>query len=130
MKLRTKFRIVGNTAHVLTLFAAASLISCAGVSTSPETPVSTGSGASVHSVNLAWDPSTSADVSGYNVYRAVYTNSCGSFSRINSTVVTMTSYTDSGVTDGVTYCYATTAVSSSGESGYSNIVTGVQIPQQ
>jgi hypothetical protein len=42
---------------------------------------------------------------------------------------TLTTYTDSAVTDGTNYCYATTAVNSSNEeSGYSNIVTDVQIP--
>jgi len=31
-------------------------------------------------------------------------------------------FTDSVVADGTTYCYATTAVDASGESGYSNII--------
>jgi hypothetical protein len=40
-----------------------------------------------------------------------------------------TVYTDSNVTDGNAYCYAATAVNtSSEESGYSNIVSDVQIP--
>jgi hypothetical protein len=42
---------------------------------------------------------------------------------------TTTLYTDSVVTDGTSYCYATTAVNSSNqESGYSNIASNVQIP--
>jgi hypothetical protein len=46
-----------------------------------------------------------------------------------STLDTLTTYTDSSVTDGTNYCYATTAVNSSNEeSGYSNIVSDVQIP--
>jgi hypothetical protein len=96
------------------------------------TLVLTGSGtaASTHTVNLSWNASTSAGISGYNVYRAFYANSvCGSFSRINSVVDTGTLYTDSGVADGKAYCYATTAVNTSNqESGYSNIVSDVQIP--
>jgi fibronectin type 3 domain-containing protein len=80
-------------------------------------------------VNLSWNANTSSNISGYNIYRAVYTNSCGSFSKINSVLNTSTLYTDSAVVGGTSYCYATTAVNSSNvESGYSNIATNVQIP--
>jgi fibronectin type 3 domain-containing protein len=80
-------------------------------------------------VNLSWSASTSSNISGYNVYRAVYTNSCGAFSMINSVLNTGTLYMDSAVVDGTSYCYATTAVNSSNqESGYSNIASNVQIP--
>jgi fibronectin type 3 domain-containing protein len=42
---------------------------------------------------------------------------------------TSTSYTDSVVVNGTSYCYAATAVDSSNqESGYSNIASNVQIP--
>ena len=89
----------------------------------------TGANASTHTVDLSWNASTSADVCCYNVYRAVYTNSCGSFSKINSVLITSTWYTDSEVMDGTSYCYATTAVNTSNEeSAYSNIVSNVQIP--
>ncbi len=111
---------------VFSLAATLMLIGCAGLSTSIR---DTGTGASAHSVDLSWAASTSADVSGYNVYRAVYTNSCGSFSKINSVLITSTSYADSAVTNGASYCYAMTAVNTSNaESGYSNIVSSVQIP--
>jgi fibronectin type 3 domain-containing protein len=77
---------------------------------------------------LSWTASTSSGVTSYNVYRAVYgTSSCGSYSNIGSTANSITTYTDSVVTDGTTYCYATTAVDPSGESGYSNI-TQTTIP--
>ena len=111
---------------VLSLVATVMLIGCAGVSTSSR---DTGTGASAHTVDLSWDASTSAEVSGYNVYRAVYNYSCGSFFKINSVLIPNTAYTDSEVATGTSYCYATTAVSTSGaESGYSNIVSSVQIP--
>jgi fibronectin type 3 domain-containing protein len=59
----------------------------------------------------------------------LYVNSCGSFSKINSTLNTGTLYTDPAVVDGASYCYATTAVdTSNAESGYSNIVSNLQIP--
>jgi hypothetical protein len=83
----------------------------------------TGTPAPVHSVNLSWTASTTSGVTSYNVYRAVYgTNSCGSYSTIGSTPSSSTAFTDSVVADGTTYCYATTAVDASGESGYSNII--------
>ncbi len=97
--------------------------------TTTETLTGTGTPAPTHTVDLAWNASTSGDVSGYNIYRAVYTTSCGSFSKINSLLNTSTSYTDSVVADGTSYCYAATAVDSSNEeSVYSNIASNVQIP--
>jgi hypothetical protein len=90
----------------------------------------TGTAAPTHSVSLSWSASSSPNISGYNIYRAIYTSSCGAYSKINgSTPDTLTTYSDSSVSDGTNYCYATTAVHSSNEeSGYSNIVSNVQIP--
>ena len=100
-------------------------------STTAEALTGTGTAAPTHSVNLTWNASSSSNISGYNVYRAVYQTSCGSFSRINTALNTTTLFTDSSVSDGDSYCYATTAVNtSSEESGYSNIVSPVQIPAQ
>ena len=97
--------------------------------TTTEALTGTGTAAPIHTVSLSWTASTSPDLSGYNIYRAVYTTACGSFSKINSALNTSTLYTDSVVADGTSYCYATTAVNSSNEeSGYSNIVSNVQIP--
>jgi Abnormal spindle-like microcephaly-assoc'd, ASPM-SPD-2-Hydin/Protein of unknown function (DUF1573) len=94
-----------------------------------ETLTGTGTAAPTYTVNLSWNASTSSDVSGYNIYRAVYTTSCESFSKINSALNTSTLYADSVVADGTSYCYATTAVNSSNEeSGYSNTVSNIQIP--
>jgi len=99
-------------------------------STTTETATGTGTPAPTHTVALSWNASNSPNISGYNIYRAAYLTSCGSYSKINgSTLDTFTTYSDSSVTDGTKYCYATTAVNSSNEeSGYSNIVSDVQIP--
>jgi hypothetical protein len=98
-------------------------------SATAETLTGTGAPAPVHTVDLSWTASTSLNISGYNIYRAVYTTSCGSFAKINPTLNTGTQYTDSVVADGTSYCYAATAVDSSNEeSGYSNIVSNLQIP--
>ena len=96
-----------------------------------ESLTGTGTPASTHTVNLSWNASTSSNISGYNIYRAGYTTSCGSFSKINGVLNTGTLYTDSTVTNGSAYCYAATAVDfSSVESGYSNIVSNLKIPAQ
>src|ERR1700722_4417459 len=78
-----------------------------------------------HAVSLNWSASTSK-VSGYNVYRS---NSSGSgFVKINSSLVTTTTFEDLSVTNGNTYFYVTTSVDSTGdESSHSNQVT-VTIP--
>jgi len=100
-------------------------------STTTEALTGTGTPAPTHSVNLSWNPSTSQNIAGYNVYRAMYLSSCGSFSKINSLLNSSTLYTDSNVVNGKSYCYATTAVNTSNEeSSYSNIVSNVQIPLQ
>jgi hypothetical protein len=85
---------------------------------------------SAYVIDLGWDASTSSDVSGYNIYRAVYSNStCGSFSKINSSLNASTLYADNKVVEGTSYCYATTTVNSSNEqSAYSNIVSDIQVP--
>lgn len=109
--------------------AALTFTSNAQSSTTGETLTGTGTAAPVHSVNLSWSASTSSNVSGYNIYRAAYASACGSFSKINSLLNTGTLYTDSAVVDGATYCYATTAVNTGNEeSGYSNVVSKVQVP--
>ncbi len=102
--------------------ASASFASNASNSPTSSTLTGTGTPAPVHTVTLTWVASPTGDVTSYNVYRATFTNSCGSYSNIGSTVPSVLTFTDSNVTDGTTYCYATTAVDPSGESAYSNIV--------
>jgi hypothetical protein len=72
-----------------------------------------------HSVVLAWTASASGSVVGYNVFRS--TTSGGTYSQINSPLVTTTSFTDTTVTPGQTYYYVTTAVDASNDqSAFSN----------
>ena len=96
----------------------------ASVSTISQTV--SGSGQAVqHNVALSWSPSTST-VTGYNVYRG--TTSGGPYTRINSALDAVTTYSDGTVQSGQTYYYVTTAVASNGmESTYSN-ETAAQVP--
>lgn len=71
-----------------------------------------------HSASLIWVPSTSENVTGYNIYR----RSPGEeYKKLNSALITMSTYTDGTVQAGQTYYYVATAVdSNNNESAYSN----------
>ena len=85
----------------------------------PSAPmVKIGNSASSGKPQLTWDAVSGAD--SYNVYRAV--SGEGAYTKINST--TATSYVNTGAKEGVTYYYKITAVNSSGEGEFSNIVSG------
>lgn len=60
-----------------------------------------------HVVDLSWNPSTTTDVSGYNVYRGP---DGVNWQKINVSLLTSTNYSDSTVANGSTYYYAATAV--------------------
>lgn len=70
-----------------------------------------------HTVSLSWAASSSS-ASGYNVYRS--STSGGPYTRVNSSLVAGTTFTDDNAQAGHTYFYVTTAVDGSAESGYSN----------
>jgi subtilisin family serine protease len=72
------------------------------------------------SVTLDWADNTESDLAGYNVYRS--TTSEGPYTKINgSTVVSSSSYVDTGLSNGTTYYYVVRAVdTSTNESGNSN----------
>jgi len=76
-----------------------------------------------HSVALTLQAGTST-VSGYNVYRS--TVSSTGYIKLNSSLVSGLTYTDSSVQNGTTYFYVATAVDSGGtESTYSNEMQAV-----
>ena len=64
--------------------------------------------ATVGRVRLDWSPSPSPNVAGYNAYRA--TTPGGPYLRLNSSLLTGTSYTDEMAQRGQTYYYVATAV--------------------
>ncbi len=74
-----------------------------------------------YTVSLNWTPSSST-YSGFNVYRG--TISGGPYTRVDSSMIPTTSYTDGGVASGQTYFYVATELDSTGtESGYSSEVS-------
>jgi fibronectin type 3 domain-containing protein len=70
---------------------------------------------------LSWTASTSV-VSGYNVYRSAVSG--GPYTKVNSSLIVTTSYTDSTVQSGTTYFYVVTSVDASNvESAFSTQVS-------
>jgi len=95
-----------------------SIVSNASGSPAAVSMTGTGIAPVQHSVALTWNASTST-VAGYNVYRSTVNG--GSYTKINSSLVSALNYTDSTVQNSTTYYYVTTAVDSSGnESAFSN----------
>ena len=84
------------------------------LSGSGTTPVS-------HSVTLSWTPS-STSFAGFNVYRGSVSG--GPYTKVNTALITATSYTDTSVASGQTYYYVATEENSAGtESAYSSQIS-------
>ena len=91
---------------------------------SPSSITASGMGiaAAAHSVSLTWSTAT-ASVAGYNVYRA--TQTAGPFTKMNASLNTLPSFTDTAVASGQ-YFYSVTAVDSSNmESTFSSQATAL-----
>ena len=89
------------------------------ISAVPAAPVVTaGNSATSGKPMLTWDAVDGA--TSYRVYRATSQN--GPYRLLGS--VTTTTYVNTGAKDGVTYYYMVTAVNDSGESAFSNTVSG------
>jgi len=83
----------------------------------------TGVASASHSVALAWTPSTST-VIGYNTYTSP--QSGGPYTKLTSTPVAATTFSDSAVQAGKTYYFVVTSIDSSNvESVYSNEVSAL-----
>lgn len=65
-----------------------------------------------HVVDLSWNPSTSTDVTGYNIYRST---DGSTWKKVNVSLIASTLYTDSTVANHSTYFYAATSVNISGK---------------
>lgn len=58
-------------------------------------------------VILGWADNDETDLAGYNVYRGT---TSGTYSKVNSSLVTTSAYTDTGLLNGTPYYYVVTAV--------------------
>lgn len=98
---------------------------------SPTTQTFSGTGGAVaqaaqHSVDLTWDLGSSG-ITGYNIYRG--TRSGGPYTRLNSTPLASSGYTDLTVTAGTRYYYVATSLESVVESTYSDeVVAAIPSP--
>jgi hypothetical protein len=73
-----------------------------------------------YSVALGWTDSTTPNTTGQNVYRAPYASgSCGTYAVLTAganIAPTLTTFTDTTVVPGASYCYATSALEGTAES--------------
>jgi hypothetical protein len=94
---------------------------------SPATISLSGSGVAPTSVALSWTISSSPDIVGYNQYRGT---ALGTYSKINSSPVTGTTYSDTTVQSGqdITYYYVVTAVNSNGLESADSSPASVTVP--
>ena len=89
-----------------------------GIPEPPPPPAGLGATAGNAQVSLVWTASPGAN--SYRLYRSTVAG--GLYTQIASDLAG-TSHTDTGVTNGTTYYYVTTAVNASGESAYSGEVS-------
>ena len=78
-----------------------------------------------HVVDLSWNPSTTTDVTGCNVYRGP---DGVNWVKINVSLVTSTTYSDSTMANSSTYYYAATAVDVYGKESTKTPAIKVGIP--
>jgi fibronectin type 3 domain-containing protein len=87
--------------------------------TPPGPPTGLSAIASNAQVALDWNNSPEGDLAGYYVYRS--STSGGPYTRVTPTLLTVSAFTDTGLTNGTTYYYVVTAVdAASAESTSSN----------
>jgi hypothetical protein len=120
-KQSASFNVVFDPASAGTLSGTATVTSNASHSPLVIALSGTGAAPASHSVALNWTPGSSAAVA-FNLYRG--STSGGPYTKMNSSTLSTTAYTDTSVSAGQTYYYVATDLSSAGEeSAYSNQVT-------
>ena len=100
---------------ILLAFLGIVLLSFVLLAGCPQTgPESTGISAkqAAGGIDVSWNPSQKADVTGYNLYRSTASGDTGA--KINPVLLTTTSYTDTNVENGLTYYYTVRSVTSAG----------------
>jgi fibronectin type 3 domain-containing protein len=80
----------------------------------------------MHQAVLTWTPSIDT-VSGYNIYRGTASGQ-ESKTKINSALVTGTTYTDTTVLAGITYFYEVTSVNAAGNESADSLEVSGTVP--
>ncbi|MGA2916833.1 MAG: hypothetical protein ABSE89_12485 [Sedimentisphaerales bacterium] len=89
----------------------------------PSAPTGLTATAGFATVGLNWNDNNESDLAGYNVYRS--TTSGSGYSKLNSSLLSDSNYTDSNVSHDTTFYYVVTAVdTSTNDSNFSNEVFG------
>lgn len=97
-------------------------VSATPTSQPPEAPTGLMAAAGYARVSLNWNDNGEIDLAGYNVYRS--TTMGGPYTKLNGTLVAISSYMDVAVTNGITYYYVVTAEdNTANESGNSSEVS-------
>ena len=92
--------------------------------TAPNAPINlTGNAPSIGTISLDWFNNTESDLAGYNVYRS--TSSGFGFSKLNSSLVVASNYTDLSILANTTYYYRTTAEDNSGNESVNSVQISV-----
>ncbi len=96
---------------------------CSGTGTGGITePTNLGASGGQNEIVLNWTDSTATDLAGYNVYRAA--SSTAALVKVNTSLLNVATYTDTGLGDNETYYYAVSAVATDGsESSYNTRVS-------
>ena len=79
------------------------------------------------SINLSWNASNDSDLQGYHVYRGGGPN--GSFTRLTSSPINSTSFTDSSYSANATYMVRAVKLERSGSGTYINASQGIFYPE-
>jgi hypothetical protein len=74
----------------------------------PSAPTGVAAVGANQQVTVTWTANTEQDLAGYNLYRA--TAPGGPYTKVNSSLITYTTYTNTRLTNGTTYCYVVTAI--------------------
>ncbi|MGA2091872.1 MAG: fibronectin type III domain-containing protein [Sedimentisphaerales bacterium] len=80
--------------------------------TAPAAPTGLIATAGNKSIILTWNSNGEPDMNGYNLYRSM--TSGGGYAKVNSLLLTNTTYTDTNLTNGTPYYYVVTAVDLAG----------------
>jgi uncharacterized protein (DUF58 family) len=92
----------------------------------PLTGTGVAAATTTHSAMLSWTPSTTSTVSGYNVYRG--SQKGGPYTKVNSSLVPGSNYSDLSVQAGLTYYYVVTSVTSGGTESVHSSEVSATIP--